>query len=78
MKRILTQKEKEYLSDLNYDGEGDEFYQKYENMWIAIVNKQVVAHGENLGKVEEDASRKTGKPEEEIPVKFVPSVGSIF
>lgn len=78
MKRQLTQKEKQYLADLHYDGEGDEFYRKYQNMWIAVVNKQVVAYGENLRRVEEEASRKTGKPKEDIAVKFVESIGAIF
>lgn len=78
MKRQLTQKEKQYLADLHYDGGGDEFYHKYQNMWIAVVNKQVVAYGENLRKVEEKASRKIGKPREEIAVQFVESIGAIF
>ena len=78
MKRQLTQKEKQYLADLHYDGEGDEFYRKYQNMWIAVVNKQVVAYGENLRRVEEEASRKTGKPREEIAVQFIESIGAIF
>ncbi len=78
MKRQLTQKEKQYLADLHYDGEGDEFYHKYQNMWIAVVNKQVIAYGENLRRVEEEASRKTGKPQKEIAVQFVESIGAIF
>ncbi|MEK7339124.1 MAG: DUF5678 domain-containing protein [Verrucomicrobiota bacterium] len=77
-KRKFTKKEKQYLEDLNYDGEGDEFYSKYQNMWIAVVNKQVVAYGEDLHEVEEEASRKTGKPQEEIAVQFIESIGSVF
>ena len=78
MKRILTQKDKQYLADLHYMGKGDEFYQKYQNMWIAVVNKQVIAFGENMRKVKEEASLKTGRPQEEIPAKFIESAGAIF
>jgi hypothetical protein len=77
MKHKLTKKERQYLSDLHYNGKGDEFYQKYQNMWIAVVNKKVIACGESLREVEE-ASRKTGKSPNEIPVKFIESIGTIF
>lgn len=69
---------KSYIEDMNYDGEGDEFYRKYQNMWIAIVNKQVVAFGENMRQVKQEASRKTGRAEEDIAVKFIESIGAIF
>ena len=62
---------KEYFEDLQYDGEGNEFYSKYLNKWIAIVNKQVVAFGDDPIEVTKEASLKTGKPEEEIPIRYV-------
>src|SRR3989338_4272449 len=45
-----------------------ELIRKYKDQWIAIVNKQVVSAGVDLGKVETEAKQKTGK--EEIPVFF--------
>jgi len=78
MKRILTKKEKQFRSDLHYTGENGEFYQKYPSMWIAVVNKRVVAFGENPGKVEEEASLKTGRSPKEIPIKFIENPGAIF
>lgn len=69
---------KNYIRNLHYDGEGDEFYRKYQNMWIAIADKKVIAFGENMRQVKQEAARKTGKAEEEIPVKFIESIGSIF
>jgi len=38
----------------------------------------VTAFGENMRQVKQEAARKTGKPEEEIPVKFIESIGAIF
>jgi len=36
-----------------------ELWEKYPEMWIAIVNKKVVAFGKNLSKVEDLAQKKT-------------------
>jgi len=49
---------------------------QYKDQWIAIVNKKVVSSGEDLGKVEEEAKRKTGK--KEIPVFFVECGAHIY
>jgi len=68
----------QYIEDLHYDGEGDEFYDKYENKWIAIVNKQVVAYGNDPLKVKKKAAQKTGKSYNEIPIKFIESAGAIL
>jgi hypothetical protein len=38
----------------------------------------VVAYGTNLRRVEEEASRKIGKPKEDIAVEFVESIRAIF
>ncbi|MBW8050017.1 MAG: hypothetical protein FVQ77_06700 [Cytophagales bacterium] len=48
----------QYIEDLHYDGEGDEFYHKYENQWIAIVNKHVVAFGNDPLKVKKKLHKK--------------------
>ena len=50
--------------------------EEYRDEWIAIVNKRVVASGKDIGKVEEEARRKTGK--EFIPVMFVESGSHIY
>lgn len=49
---------------------------KYKDQWIAIVNKQVVSAGEDLGQVEEEAKQKTGR--KEIPVFFVECGAHIY
>ncbi len=66
----------EYIRDLNYDG--NELYEKYQNMWVAIVNNKVVACGKNLIQVKKEASKKTDKKEDEIPVKYIENIGAIF
>jgi hypothetical protein len=49
---------------------------KYRDMWIAIVNKKVVASGLDLAKVQKLAQKKTGK--KYIPVMFVESGSHIY
>ncbi len=53
-----------------------ELLPKYKDQWVAIVNKQVVSAGEDLGQVEEEAKQKTGK--KEIPVFFVECGAHIY
>ena len=36
---------------------------KYPDQWVAVVDKQVISYGKELGKVRKDAKRKTGKDE---------------
>ena len=47
-------------------------------MWIAIVDKKVVAYGTDLSKVEKNASEKAGKSPDEIPVKYIDGIGAIY
>lgn len=42
--------------------------ERYKDTWVAISEKKVVSFGENLAKVEKEASQKTGR---ECPVVFV-------
>ena len=53
-----------------------ELLPKYKDQWVAIVNKQVVSAGVDLGKVEDEAKQKTGKTE--IPVFFVECGAHIY
>ena len=49
--------------------------EKYRDEWVAIVNKEVVAAGKDLGKVEKEAKRKTGR---DPAVMFVESGSHIY
>lgn len=61
---------KEYLEDLRWgEKHHTNFLEKYRDQWVAIIDKKVIAAGENLSKVKEEARKKSGK--EKIPVMFV-------
>jgi hypothetical protein len=68
----LDECQRAIIKDLNWAGEhSTELRQQFEDVWVAIVNKQVVAWGPNLAKVEKEAARKTGKHPSEIAVTFI-------
>ena len=60
---------KEYWedSDWAYD-HFSEISQQYPNLWVAVVNKEVVAAGKVIAEVEKIAEEKTGR--KEFPVIF--------
>lgn len=74
----MEQVDKSFFEDLHWEGEDPKFYEKYANMWIAVVNKKIIAYGNNLHKVEEEASCKTGKSKKDIAVQFVESPTAIY
>ncbi|MEA3488274.1 MAG: DUF5678 domain-containing protein [Euryarchaeota archaeon] len=47
----------------------------YRDVWVAIVDKVVVAAGKDLGKVEKEAKKKTGR---DPAVMFVESGSHIY
>ena len=51
---------------------------KFRDLWVAIVNKNVVASGESIKYVEDEASKRTGRKREEIPVIFVESGAHVY
>jgi len=73
-----------YWDDLRWAREhSTELHSRYRDpdggiVWLAIVNKEVIAAGPNLAEVERIAAEKSGKPTEEIPITFVESVAAIY
>jgi hypothetical protein len=68
----LEEREKAIIEDLNWAREhSTELHQRFQDVWIAIVNKQVVARGTSITKVKKEAARKTGKRPDEIAIKFI-------
>jgi len=55
-----------------------ELHQQYEDVWIAIVEKQVVASGSNPVRLREIAAQKTQRKTEEVVVKFIESGAAIY
>lgn len=52
-----------------------ELLRTYQNMWIAVLNKKIIAASPNLGKVEE-IKAKTGK--KHIPVIFLEDGSHVY
>lgn len=60
----------EYWEDRDWAWEHyAEFVKQYPDQWIAISNKQVVAHSDSIEDVEKQVKAKTGK--DRFPVLFV-------
>ncbi|MDP2753777.1 MAG: DUF5678 domain-containing protein [Nitrospirota bacterium] len=51
---------------------------KFRDLWVAIMNREVIVAGEDLKYVKEKASKLTGKSKEEIPVIFVESGANVY
>ena len=69
-------KDKQYFEDMRWASSRDCDLSPYLYLWVAIVEKKMVAAGEDPEKVEEEAMQKTGKKREYIPLIFV--VGDTF
>ena len=52
--------------------------QRYEGMWIAVYDGQVVAFGEDPDEVEALALQKTGKNEYQIPLVYIENTACIY
>jgi len=55
-----------------------ELINKYSGRWVAIVGRRVVSYGPDPIKVEAEASKKTGKPKESIPLMYIEAGNQIF
>ena len=51
---------------------------KFRDLWVAIMNREVIVAGEDIRYVKEKASKLTGKKKEEIPVIFVESGAHVY
>ncbi|MFQ5812499.1 MAG: DUF5678 domain-containing protein [Anaerolineae bacterium] len=52
--------------------------QRYEGLWIAVSDEQVVAFGEDPDEVETLAQQKTGKSEYQIPLVYIENTACIY
>ena len=68
-----------YLEDIDWvDEQASQLHRRYEDVLIAVADRQVVASGPSLAKVKHDASRKTGRPPQQITVVFIEGAGAIY
>ena len=51
---------------------------QYRNQWVAIIGQQVVSHGYDMSRVEEEASQKSGRAKGQIPLIYVEAGNQIF
>ncbi|MFQ6062506.1 MAG: DUF5678 domain-containing protein [Methanosarcinales archaeon] len=71
--------QKIYLEDMKWGLDNYSSLQlKFRDMWVAIVNQEVVVAGENIEYVEEKASKVTGRKKEEIPIIFIESGAHVY
>jgi hypothetical protein len=66
-----------YLEDLDWAGEHHtELLKKYRNEWVAIYNKQVVAHGHSGKEVKSRARAQAG--DQPVAMYYVDSGSNIY
>jgi hypothetical protein len=68
-----------YWEDIDWvDEQASQLHRRYEDVWIAVADRQVVASGPSLARVKREASRRTGRPPQQITVVFIEGAGAIY
>ncbi len=68
---------KEFWDDLDWGRDHHtELAKRYPDLWVAVVDKTVVAYGKDLSEVKKEAIKKTGKSE--IAVLFMDTGEHIY
>lgn len=71
--------QKDFMADMKWALDNYKDLQlKFRDLWVAIMNREVIVAGESIKYVEEKASKLTGKKKEEIPVIFVESGAHVY
>jgi len=55
-----------------------ELCQQFEDVWVAVVDRQVIAASPSLAEAKQDAAKASGKVERDIPVLFIMGGGVIY
>jgi len=55
-----------------------ELHERYEEQWVAIADGKVIAAGPNPRRVEAEARRQTGRPREDLYIRFIESSTAIY
>jgi hypothetical protein len=64
----LTEEELEQLRDMRWAATDPEVTKKYPDEIVAVYRRQIIAHGDHLKTVLEEAERITGLPQHKIAV----------
>jgi hypothetical protein len=67
----LTEEELEQLRDMRWAATDPEVTKKYPDEIVAVYRRQIIAHGDHLNTVLEEASRITGRPKHKIAVTTI-------
>ncbi len=74
---FMKEMTKEFWDDFEWaESHHTELAKKYPDLWVAVVDKKVVAYGNNLSEVKKEALKKTWKTE--IAVFFVDTGEHIY
>lgn len=74
---VIELEPKEYFEDIEWaESNYSELQKAFRNKWVAIVSKKVVAFGDSIKRIREEARRKTGV--EHIPVIFIESGSNVY
>jgi len=77
VKKMMELEPKEYFEDIEWaESNYSELQKEFRNKWVAIVGKKVVAFGDSIKRIREDARKKTGV--KHIPILFVESGSNIL
>lgn len=81
--QTVMQESQRYWDDMEWSRQHTtELYREYgiddAIIWLAVFNKQVLAHGRDLGEVERIAVQKSGKPASEIFINCLVGVSIIL
>ena len=68
---------KEFWADLKWGRKNyNKLITKYTDQWVAIVDKKVVASGESIKRIRQEAIKKTGK--KHIPIIYVEDASHVY
>src|SRR5437879_3527403 len=70
----LSEDEKRIWDDIRWAENNPEFQERYAGKWLAIYNREVLAVGDYVGDVHDEAERKSGLPRLEIAMALIDDV----
>ena len=76
--RKLTEEEREQLADMEWAATDPELQKQYPDEFVAVYQRQVIAHGHDEEAFLEEAQRITGRPKHKIAITTVLGPGLLF
>jgi hypothetical protein len=74
----ITEEEMEQWRDMDWAINDPEVKRKHEDELVAVYRRQIVAHGQDMKAILDEAERVTGLPRNKIAVTNIPGPGSFF